>query len=77
MELLSEEEKTKITKHLKRRNKYIWTDANILRDIQLLNDLRMNVRSKDDWLVPNVVTLEDYLYQVGLRWYLDYTHGKP
>lgn len=68
--MLSEKDKEKIKKILKRQNRFIWNEPIILKVIEILNQLRCGYISKDDWFVPDILSYEDYIYQIQLNKYL-------
>lgn len=68
--MLSEEDKEKITKILKRQNRFLWNESIILKVIEILNQLRSGAISRDDWFVPEILSYEDYVYQIQLNQYL-------
>lgn len=65
--MLSELDKEKITRILKKKNKYIWNDPIILKVIEILNQLRSGTISKDDWFVPDVMTYSDYCFHISVQ----------
>ena len=65
--MLSEEDKEKITKILKRQNRFLWKDSIILKVIEILNQLRSGQINKEDWLVEGILTYHDYCFQLYLQ----------
>lgn len=67
---LSEEEKLNICKILKKKNRIHWTDSICDKAIEIVTKLRYGELDLKDYFVDNVLTYEDYLYQLDLRHYV-------
>lgn len=64
---LTESEKKSITKILKRNNRFAWRDPVIEKAITIINQIRDGTISINDWIVPGILTYEDYCYQTYLN----------
>lgn len=63
---LSEEEKLNICKILKKKNRIHWTDSICEKAIEIVTKLRYGELQLKDWFVPDILSYEDYLYQLDL-----------
>jgi hypothetical protein len=63
---LDQSEKDEISKRLKRSNRKIWTDERITHVYDIINKIRDGTYQRKDWFIPNLVTYDDYIYQLNL-----------
>jgi hypothetical protein len=70
---LSEEDKINICKILKKKNRIHWTDSICNKAVEIVQKIRDGDVKLTDWFVPNILTFEDYLYNVNLIQFIDGT----
>ncbi len=63
---LSEDDKQQITKILKKKNKYHWTDSICIKAVEIVQKIRDGDVKLTDWFVQDVLTFEDYIYNLNL-----------
>lgn len=68
--MLSEKDKEKIKKILKRQNKFIWRDDIVEKVIQIIIQIREGHLKQDDFFVEGLLTYEDWSYQIQLNQFI-------
>lgn len=68
---LTAEQKLGITIQLRKRNKRIWTDQVIMQVHTLIQNYLSGAVNKSDWFIPNLMTVEDVLFQINLNKFLN------
>lgn len=68
--MLTEDDKIFITNTLKKMNRFIWTDAIVLKVIENVENIKSGKISPNDYFVPKVMTWNDYLFQLNLSKFL-------
>ena len=68
--MIPELTKQKIQAHLRRRNRFIWTDSAIEVVLGHLEALKEGRAGPKDYVIPGLLTYEDYFYQLNLSKFL-------
>lgn len=67
-------EKEQITKILKKSNRYAWKDSIIEKAIKNIEKVRDGTIKLNDYLVPGVLSWEDYFYNTNLIQFVNGTY---
>lgn len=67
---MTQEERDKIERTIKRNNFYIWKSGNTQKVIETVEKIRDGTIKKTDWVIENVLTYEDYCFELGLFKYI-------